>query len=223
MWQRMRPRIWSATLLKPINGSKCSPGNIDVVSGPKGAGKSALYTLLNKKENELFDKQILIASAENVRGATAFQSIITDPPTSERSFIYIWKLYCLTLIAKNLREFEVKNEAAESIVSSLETAKLLPATTTLSTLFRGVSNYLQGWIKRDAKSVEYGLTIDPTTGTPTATRKIEFAEKTEDQTLGDLPVDELLAAADQALKQEGLTLWILFDRLDVLHSQRPPI
>ena len=72
-------------------------GNIDVIYGPKGSGKSAIYTLLNKKESELFDKGILIASAENVRGATVFRTIVSDPPPSELSFIYLWKLYCLIL------------------------------------------------------------------------------------------------------------------------------
>lgn len=48
-------------------------GDIDVVYGPKGPGKSVLYTLLSKKENELFDDGILIAPAENVRGGACHQ------------------------------------------------------------------------------------------------------------------------------------------------------
>ena len=101
-------------------------GNIDVVYGPKGSGKSALYTLLNKKEDELFDDGVLIAAAENVRGATVFSSIVADPPPSEISFVYLWKLYCLVLIARTLREYEVNNDSAQPLVSALERIGLFP-------------------------------------------------------------------------------------------------
>lgn len=39
-----------------------SSGRIDVVYGPKGSGKSALYTLLNKREDHFFDEGILLSS-----------------------------------------------------------------------------------------------------------------------------------------------------------------
>ena len=35
-------------------------GDIDVIRGDKGAGKSAIYSLLVTKTNELFDKKILL-------------------------------------------------------------------------------------------------------------------------------------------------------------------
>src|ERR1700736_850214 len=62
-------------------------GDIDVVYGPKGAGKSALYSLLLSKSTELFDRNILIVAGENPRGATAFRDLVTDPPASEREFV----------------------------------------------------------------------------------------------------------------------------------------
>ncbi|HVC45393.1 MAG TPA: hypothetical protein VND20_11300, partial [Candidatus Binataceae bacterium] len=45
-------------------------GEIDVIYGPKGAGKSALYLLLVSKTNSLFDRNILLIPAENARGGT---------------------------------------------------------------------------------------------------------------------------------------------------------
>jgi hypothetical protein len=35
-------------------------GEIDIIRGDKGAGKSAIYSLLAAKSNELFDKKILL-------------------------------------------------------------------------------------------------------------------------------------------------------------------
>src|SRR5437879_6778613 len=68
-------------------------GDIDVIYGPKGSGKSALYALLISKNSELFERNILLVAGENPRGAPAFRDLVTDPPASEREFVGLWKLY----------------------------------------------------------------------------------------------------------------------------------
>ncbi|WP_316347421.1 P-loop ATPase, Sll1717 family [Desulfuromonas acetoxidans] len=198
-------------------------GKIDVVYGPKGSGKSALYTLLNKKDSELFDEGVLLSPAENVRGATVFRAIVSDPPPSELSFVYLWKIYCLSIIAKTLREYEIKNSHSQALISALEKVGILPVTTSLAALFRSVSNYFKGWLDRDTKAVEYALSIDPTTGAPTFSRKQEFSENSEEQNLGEIPIEELFEAANLALEMENLTLWLLFDRLDVAFADSPEL
>ncbi|EPS5699474.1 hypothetical protein ACVF5D_002283 [Vibrio vulnificus] len=51
-------------------------GRKDVVFGSKGAGKSALYTLLLKKEGELLkDRSTFLVSAEKPQGQTVFSDI----------------------------------------------------------------------------------------------------------------------------------------------------
>ena|SRR5258708_281357 len=47
-------------------------GEIDVIKGEKGAGKSAIYSLLSTKSDALFDKRILLITAEEPRGAPVF-------------------------------------------------------------------------------------------------------------------------------------------------------
>jgi hypothetical protein len=113
-------------------------GKIDVVYGPKGSGKSAIYTLLNKKDGELFDNGVILSSAENLRGATVFRTIVAAPPPSELSFVYLWKIYCLSITARSLREYDIKNHNAQALISTLEKAGLLPAAASLSVLFRAV-------------------------------------------------------------------------------------
>lgn len=198
-------------------------GNVDVVYGPKGSGKSALYTLLNRKESEFFDRGILMAAGENVRGATVFRSVVSDPPPTELAFQYLWKIYCLTLIANTFRSYDIRDGNASSLIDSLTKAGLLPPSSGLAAIFKAVTAYLKNWINRDTKSVEYAITVDPATGAATVARKTEFADQSDQQNLGDIPVDDLLELADSALASSGLRLWLLFDRLDVAFADSPEL
>ncbi|MBB2777275.1 UNVERIFIED_ORG: hypothetical protein HNP28_002598 [Comamonas terrigena] len=83
-------------------------GRKDVVYGPKGTGKSALYGLLSAQSKNLQHKGVYLVAAENVKGATVFKGLVTSPPPSESSFIFLWKLYCLVLAGKALQEKKSK-------------------------------------------------------------------------------------------------------------------
>lgn len=61
-------------------------GEIDVVYGAKGSGKSALYSLLLSRSSKLKDQRILLVPAESPRGTPAFRDLLLDPPTTEREF-----------------------------------------------------------------------------------------------------------------------------------------
>src|ERR1700675_4796189 len=90
-------------------------GDIDVIYGPKGSGKSALYSLLLSKSTELFDRNILLVAGENPRGATAFRDLMTDPPASEREFVGLWKLYIASIIHSALAEYGIKNDSTREL------------------------------------------------------------------------------------------------------------
>src|SRR5438128_1812460 len=64
--------------------AKIAQGQVDIIYGPKGSGKSALYYLLLKKQAELKRRGIELIAGENPRGETAFRALVADPPTSER-------------------------------------------------------------------------------------------------------------------------------------------
>ena len=81
-------------------------GDVDVVYGPKGSGKSALYLLALSKRAAFASRGIFVIQAENPRGNVAFSQVVNDPPTSEQEFIALWKLYFLTLVGTQLRELQ---------------------------------------------------------------------------------------------------------------------
>jgi hypothetical protein len=59
-------------------------GDIDIVYGAKGAGKSAIYVLIQEHRLELTKRGIILQPAENVRGDPAFKDLtVSRRRTSE--------------------------------------------------------------------------------------------------------------------------------------------
>lgn len=195
-------------------------GDVDVVYGPKGSGKSALYSLLVAKREELFDRNILIVPAENPSGQTAFANVALEPPTSEHEFIGLWKVYFLGLIARVLLEWGVQTEDARHVYATLEEAGLLERKASLQKLLRRARDYVK--TVADAESVEGGLVLDPGTGMPMGvTGKITLRQpRHELQAAGITPIDELLELANEALRQLDFRVWLILDRLDVAFVAR---
>jgi hypothetical protein len=189
--------------------------HVDIVYGAKGAGKSALYSLLVARASTLFDQGILLAPAENPRGAPAFRTLVTDPPASEREFIALWKLYLASLASATLDEYGVPGESAKRLRSLLEDSGLKPRERNLQTLLQSAFDYVKRLLRPAA--VEGTITFDPTSQLPTGVAgKIVFGEPSpRDAARGIVSVDELLQLADQSLRATNLRLWILLDRLDV--------
>jgi hypothetical protein len=118
-------------------------GEVDIIYGAKGAGKSALYSLLLSHEDELEKKRISVVAGENPRGATVFREQVTDPPAGEEEFRGLWKLYFLCLIGTRLRAIGNLGAPALHVVRKLEEAKLLPPDGTLGGMLRSVLDYVR--------------------------------------------------------------------------------
>ena len=191
-------------------------GDVDVVYGAKGSGKSALYSLLVERGNELFDRNIVILAAEQPRGAPAFKDIVEDPPTSEREFVALWKLYLLCLVAELLREYDVRTPEALRVLDYLRDARLIgDDRSSLTRLVRAVREYARRL--RDAEALEGGFAIDPGTGVITGLNgRIVLGEPGGDAAAAKIvSVDSLFNDADKALGDLGFEVWLALDRLDV--------
>lgn len=203
---------------------KVFEGEVDVVFAPKGGGKSAIYSMLMARENDFFDRGILLTTAENPSGGTAFAEVEKQPPTSEAEFIGVWKVYFLTIVAQALAGYGIKNSPARKLLGKLEDAELLPRSEDpRRRLVRRAMDFVRLFF-RPAASIETSLTADPVTGVPIVTPKITFVEPTAEQRKGGaLFVDELFDLAEEALEEAGYTLWILLDRLDIAFADSPEL
>lgn len=191
-------------------------GDIDIIYGPKGAGKSALYFLIQENTDEFFDRRVLLIAAENPQGAPAFKDLEVNPPTTEREFIAIWKLYFLSLLGRAMEEYGIENANSKILRDALVEHGLMPDKKTgLGSVLASVRNYIRRLFY--PASIEGGVTIDQHSGLPTGgSGKIIFRDPViEEQKKGFLSVDELLAVAGAALDSAAYSVWFMIDRLDV--------
>jgi len=196
---------------------------IDIVYGPKGAGKSAIYSLIANSEPDFFQKNIVLQFAENPRGATAFSDLETDPPPTERSFINLWKLYLLVLIGEHFQTFGTQTQSGQDVLNSLTNSGLLQEERPLKVVLGKVKNYISKYF--NPQSFEPTVSFDEKTGTISSVGlKISFNEPTESMAkAGVMSVDTLLHKADKELEASEFKIWFLLDRLDVAFADSPEL
>jgi hypothetical protein len=200
--------------------SRLFQGRVDVVYGPKGAGKSALYSLLSAKAGELFDANTILIQAEKPRGTPAFKDLQADPPASEIEFVSLWKLYFLTLLASMFDDYRLVGEDVDAIRAQLQDANLVPKGLSLQGLIQSAFSYVKLALR--PQSIETAINLDPNSGAPASfVPKIVFREPSpEERSKGIESVDRLIAKANAALIQNGnIDVWILLDRLDVAFAE----
>ncbi len=195
-------------------------GDIDIVYGVKGAGKSAIYVLIQKHERELSRKGIILVPAENLRGDPAFAGLIANPPTSEREFENLWRLFFMTLIGRTFFERSFSGPEANMVQSVLRDANLLPSDgMTLNGILKTVQDYVRRYTR--PHSIEGTVTICEGSGAITGvTGRIIFDEAdAAARTQGKISVAQLFNLADLAIKRERKKIWLLLDRLDVAFDE----
>jgi len=197
---------------------KLYAGEIDIVYGPKGSGKSALYSLLNSKRDQFRARNIILAPAENPRGATVFRDLLIDPPASVREFIGLWKLYFACVFYSIFSEYDIKTPSANELSEVLTSEKLVHGKMSLKAMLQSATEYVRGIMRPQA--IEASMGTDPVTQLPKITGKIIFSEPTTSANeAGFTSVDRLLDLANKALGESNLQVWILLDRLDVAFAE----
>src|SRR4029450_8378177 len=178
-------------------------GQIDVVRGDKGSGKSAIYSLLVTKRNELFDKGILLVAGEKPRGVPVFKDLVADPPTTEQEFVSLWKLYIASIVASELKQDGLDARDAKRLIGILEDQKFLEADFDLTTLLKQARTTVSRWFNPSA--IEGTVKFDPNTGIPTFGGKITPGEPSADlRSKGYLSVDTLADLANRTLSKKAI-------------------
>jgi hypothetical protein len=198
-------------------------GLVDIVYGPKGAGKSALYGHLVQDGAAFEQRGILVIPCEQPLGETVFRDLVNQlPQPSEQDLRYLWPLYFAQLIAHEFRKHSYSDSDARYVTRNLEDAKLLPREFSLRGLLRTAFTYVKYVVTPE--SVEGGIEVDPYTGLPRgATVKITFEDSEAERSTPQVSVRSLLARAERALAAHRSTAWLLLDRLDVSFLDDPAL
>ncbi len=202
-------------------------GEVDIVYGPKGSGKSAIYLWLVNKAHFIDGKgdEVFILPAENPRGAPAFKSLkldeIDEAPDDyseakyhrlEKGIQRIWKLYFISMLATKLKDMDIHDEKSRELIRLLSDAKLIPGQKTPLNFLRHVVSFFRA----ERITPEVGVEFDPTTGAPKFNAKITLEEPTPSQLeAGFVTPEDLFESLEDILKKHRKIVWIVLDRLDV--------
>ncbi len=203
----------SSYFVKTEQWNSLVSGDVDVIFGSKGSGKSALYTLLLNNAGEFRDNGIALLSAEKPTGKTVFADITIEPPTIENEFVTLWKVYICQLIVSWLMDQKICDGRAEEVATHLIDAGLIEDDNTL----RKLVNRAKAFAKKltNIESAEGGITFEGG-----VTGKITFREPSQEHHKeGFRSVDELLSNLNQHLESKKLSVWVLCDRLDVAFDE----
>jgi hypothetical protein len=207
----------AAYFIKTEHWDKVRTGKADIVFGSKGAGKSAIYTLLYEQALQMAKEGTSLISAEKPTGQTVFSDLKNTPPTTENEFITLWKVYLCQLIVQALLSSGKCTGSAAEVKDKLVEEGLIEENNTLKRLVNAAMTFARRII--NVESLEGGVGIDGGVN-----GKITFrSPTTEKRKLGFISVDELLERLNSFLVEKSLSYWILFDRLDVAFDQDPEL
>jgi hypothetical protein len=168
--------------------------------------------MLMSLEDEFFDGNTLLVTADNPQGDPAFSAVTAD--TSEAEFRDLWKLYFIVLLARTFSDYGFNSAPAKYLLKTLEDAGLLPESIKRRrSIVSMVLAYIRKTAKSDVESVEAGVTVGPDGAT--VKPKVVFRETTEaDRAAGIANINDLMELAQEALEYSDQKVWILLDRLD---------
>lgn len=204
-----------AYFVETVQWGRIRSGQCDVVYGPKGAGKSAIHAVLVERREELSREGIVVKDAEQPQGETAFAEILRDPPESEAQWRVFWRAYFVCLVADVLEDERIEVDAAKAVISGVEQQGLRSGKGIKAALSaaREIARHLV-----DLKGIEAGAGADAAGGFKLSA-KLELGQEERRAIEAASAVSKLLEAADNALREADLEVWIALDRLDAAFSQ----
>lgn len=189
---------------------KLKKGDIDVIFGVKGSGKSALYTLLLSETAYFEQEKIILETAENPTGKPIFSEMMgSNHLNNVNDFVFFWKIYFCLIVCNNFLKMGSCNNS--KVLKKLQDLNLLEKeSSVLKRLFQKAKNLVP------IKSAELSLTSPAFANMPlTVNSKITFESPTEEKRkLGYISIDELVEELNEELSTQNIKFWILCDRLD---------
>jgi hypothetical protein len=199
-------------------------GDVDIIAGDKGTGKTALYKVLKDRYREFPDLNgVEILPAFNPAGNPVFQRLGQLETLSEGQYITIWKSYLLSLAGNWLLEIAdgLDTDNLKKLDETLTKIGLRSSDDAASTIFSKLINLVNRLLH--PTSAEIGLSITEA-GMPVITPKVDFADQASKTSSTEIVHHEdALSILNACLADMGVTVWIVLDRLDEAFQGYPEV
>lgn len=198
-------------------------GEIDVVAGDKGTGKTALYRIMQKRHRDLKAiEDVEILPGFNPVGNPVFQKLVQGDALTEGLYLSVWKAYVLSLVGNWALDI-VGDEGSEQF---RELGKLLDQTGLRSrdpkpeTILAKIASYFL----RKPVTTEYLITVTET-GLPVFGRKANYDGANDKEAIPAIEVkhEEALGLLNRCLSELDVTVWVALDRFDEAFEGFPDI
>jgi len=195
----------------------------DIVLGRKGAGKTAIFKLIDFMKKFLLGRRnLVILSGVNASGESIFNKFKNSfKKFSENDFENFWKLYFISLIYNEFIMnplFDAKLSGCTKEINELrkecQTAGIpsIPANKSKTQLIDWIINNLRSFKIKAPVIVD---TKNPTLFSVTPTIEVEFKDKTKTvQEQESIYINNIGATLKSVLLKSGFKVWIILDRLD---------
>ena len=184
-------------------------GDISLVLGEKGTGKTAIYRVLVENQGfiEGLEEDIMVPTSD-IQGISDFGELLSIAKGASENYRQLWKLYFTIILGRALlKRSEVSNINVSRLRGLLHDSGLLPP----STISR-LGQWLAGIVSRVKVGVVYH-DIPVSLGIDLQSNDV----------LSEKPLDvwEVLSEEQSILTSVSKKAWILIDRLDELYSGMP--
>jgi hypothetical protein len=200
-------------------------GRMDIVSGDKGTGKSAIFRIVRDRYKlvpELGNVEVI--PGFNEQGNPVFQRLTQSAALPEGQYTTVWKGFVLSVVGNwllDLAEGGDYQDLAE-LDRLLQALGLRSKEKSPSTIFSLIANFLRTLASPKSAEITFTLTEN---GWPVIAPKLEFHNVQTAEIDGQKIVysEDALRFLDSLLKKHDLEIWFVLDRLDEAFAGFPQI
>lgn len=195
----------------------------DILAGDKGTGKTAIFRVLRQRYTSIPEmKGVEVIPGFNPTGNPVFQRLAQEQLLTEGQYVSLWKAFVLSLVGNWLLAIFGSDASASirRLDEMLRRTGLRSEDDAAATIFSRLLNTVRRIF--NPKSAEVQFTFSES-GIPIVIPKVEFGSAKDEKSSTIIPHEDALRLLNESLKEMGVTVWVVLDRLDEAFQGFPAV